>query len=354
MGVFNLNNNRKIISILREDNNKIANYIVDTQIKTLDFSQIQIDASISDAKKNIENLANAIEINSKITFDTYVVWLRNVLRSYDYQDSMLIEHFQLLKNYILNNYDLDVSGLVCDYINSALESILNEDEEFSFIANCGEFEYLANDYINLLIAFKKNEAVNLILDQVNSDKISIEDLYINVFTNVLYEVGRLWQNRTISVGQEHYSTAVTQYIMSILYDKIFTKKRSQYKMIGICVGDELHEVGIRMVCDIFEMKGWDSYYLGASVPLASILSEIDTINPNVLALSVTINSGMGKCIEIINKVKSAYPDVKIIVGGRAFNIDSELWEKIGANGYSFNAIEAIKLAKELVGDYDGK
>lgn len=36
------------------------------------------------------------------------------------------------------------------------------------------------------------------------------------------------------------------------------------------MGSELHEIGARMVADLFEYHGWDSIYLGAVVPAEAI------------------------------------------------------------------------------------
>lgn len=122
--------------------------------------------------------------------------------------------------------------------------------------------------------------------------------------------------------------------------------------MGVCVGDELHEIGIRMVCDIFELNNWDSYYLGASVPLESMIGELERIKPHVLALSATTIHRVPQCVEIIKAIKAKAPGIKVIVGGRPFNIDRDLWVKIGADGHSVDALGAVKLAQRLVKESD--
>ena len=95
---------------------------------------------------------------------------------------------------------------------------------------------------------------------------SVHDIYLHVFQRSQYEVGRLWQTNQISVGQEHLCTAATQLIMSQLYPLIFGTERKNRRIVAACVGGDLHEIGIRMVADFFEMDGWDTFYLGADVP----------------------------------------------------------------------------------------
>jgi methanogenic corrinoid protein MtbC1 len=54
--------------------------------------------------------------------------------------------------------------------------------------------------------------------------------------------------------------------------------------------------------------------------------------------------------KIIQMIKLSNParNIKILVGGRPFNIDKELWKKMGADGYAEDAEHAIEVANELV------
>jgi methanogenic corrinoid protein MtbC1 len=154
------------------------------------------------------------------------------------------------------------------------------------------------------------------------------------------------------VAQEHYCTAATQLIMSQLYPHIFAGERNGRRLVAACVGEELHELGIRMVADFFEMEGWDTYYLGANAPTASILDSLDEYDADLLALSTTILSHVAQIREIIEQVhhRERGNGVKILVGGYPFNVSPELWRKVGADGYAVDAQEAIQAANELVSE----
>lgn len=344
----------KVLQALRIDKDIIAYNTVNSHSSKDDLSKTQVQASIRDAKYNIEYLLSAIEIDSIANFNAYVIWLRDILRTYNLEDKMLIDHLNGILDYVTLNYSQEYANIIEPYITEAIFSVLNgKGEDYSYLDYSGEFSGLAYDFFNALIEMNKNKAVKLILDIVKDDAISIKDLYLNVFTNVMYEIGRYWAMRKITIGQEHFATAVTVYTMSLLYDKIFNSEEKEYKMIGVCIGDELHEIGLRMVCDIFELSQWDTYYLGANVPHESVLSELKKIKPDILALSVTLANKVPSCIELISLVRSEYPSVKIIVGGRPFNTDENLWKTVGADDYSINASDAVDKATRLVGGYHG-
>jgi MerR family transcriptional regulator, light-induced transcriptional regulator len=56
--------------------------------------------------------------------------------------------------------------------------------------------------------------------------------------------------------------------------------------------------------------------------------------------------------ETIRRVRASAqgPDVLILVGGYPFNIDRDLWRKIGADGNAEDAASALQLAGELLKD----
>lgn len=67
---------------------------------------------------------------------------------------------------------------------------------------------------------------------------------------------------------------MNQGILIKYYTQIFSTPLVNKTKSACCVGNELYEMGIRMLCNIFELKGWDSVYLGASVPTEGILNAI--------------------------------------------------------------------------------
>ena len=145
-------------------------------------------------------------------------------------------------------------------------------------------------------------ASQLVLDAVEQGT-SIKDVYIHVFQRSQYEIGRLWQMNRITVAQEHYCTAATQLIMSQLYPYLFGTDRIGRRLVATCVGDELHELGMRMVADFFEMEGWDTYYVGANAPAESILQTVEERQADVLGISATMTFHVREVAALIALVR---------------------------------------------------
>jgi MerR family transcriptional regulator, light-induced transcriptional regulator len=208
---------------------------------------------------------------------------------------------------------------------------------------------LASQYLKALLRAERQPAHQLILEAVAAGT-SVKDIYLHVFQRTQHEIGRLWQLNQITVAQEHYCTAATQLIMSQLYPHIFSTERNNRRLVTTCVSDELHEIGLRIVSDFFEMEGWDTFYLGANTPTRSIIQMIADHQPDLLAISATMTFHVQRVAELIAAVRSseAGRKLKIMVGGYPFNIEPDLWRQVGADASAPDALAAVAIANQLV------
>ena len=87
--------------------------------------------------------------------------------------------------------------------------------------------------------------------------IGVQTLYLEVLQPAQIELGRLWELGLLAVADEHLGSQVTQMAMSVLYPYVHRDESSGLSMIAACVDGELHEIGVRMVADFFEMAGAD-------------------------------------------------------------------------------------------------
>ena len=208
---------------------------------------------------------------------------------------------------------------------------------------------LARDFLAALLQGQRQPAAQLVFDALDAG-VGVRDLYLHVFQTTQREMGRLWQTNRVSVAQEHYCTAATQLIMSQLYPRIFTGTRCGRSLVATCVSGDLHEIGVRMVADLFELDGWDTYYLGASVPPESVVQTVIERRADVLAVSATLTVHVPQVGALIAAMRAApsRSDVVILVGGTPFNLAPDLWRAIGADGSAVDAAAAPGLAARLL------
>jgi methanogenic corrinoid protein MtbC1 len=121
-------------------------------------------------------------------------------------------------------------------------------------------------------------------------------------------------------------------------------------MVAASIGGELHEIGIRMVSDFFEMDGWNTYYLGANSPTRSILEAVEQNKASILALSIAMPYHGRALKQTIDEIR-AHPlgsNLKILVGGNALIRRNGDFGAFGADGFAADAESAVILANKLI------
>lgn len=294
-------------------------------------------------------LSEAVWAKQPVLFEEFVSWLKTFLTSVKVPMKDVAESMELIKKRINAVCTAGENEIINPILLKAVEILLTEDEKISLPAMDNHLSAMAQTYLDYLLKGDRNNALSLVLDEVKTG-VPVKEMYLQIFQPVQYEIGRLWQTNKISVAQEHYCTGATQLVMSQLYPYLFTGERKDRKMVTTCVSGELHEMGARMVTDFFEMQGWDTYYLGANMPIEGVINFLSETKPQCLAISATMTFHVSAVEEMIKKIKSS-PDVssdlKIIVGGYPFKVAEGLWKNIGANGFAPNADEAVQLADRL-------
>lgn len=223
------------------------------------------------------------------------------------------------------------------------------DDVPTFLRDDAPLSPLATQYFQALRRGERHLASRLVLDAVAAG-MPVKQIYLDVFQPAQYELGRLWQANRITVAEEHYCTAATQLIMSQLYPHVFATTKNGYTLVATCASGDLHEIGVRMVSDFFEMEGWSTYYLGANTPHSSVVAAVVEQRADVLGISATLPFHAEAVRDLIRAVRQepAAGSVKILAGGHPFNQDPGLWKTVGADGTAENAQLAIPLARRLV------
>jgi methanogenic corrinoid protein MtbC1 len=106
-----------------------------------------------------------------------------------------------------------------------------------------------------------------------------------------------------------------------------------------------------MVADAFAMCGWQATYLGATVPVEDLLSYIDRVSVDVLALSASLARDVLPIRRLIDELAARPVAPIVLVGGRPFSMHQSLWRAIGADGFAITPLSAVALANELICDH---
>ena len=143
-------------------------------------------------------------------------------------------------------------------------------------------------------------------------------LYEERVQPALYAVGELWEQGRVSVATEHLATAITEGLLSLVGPSLFERPRIGKSVVVACTANEYHQIGGKMVADLFESRGWRGYSLGANTPVRDLLDLIDAKQPDAAVLSAAVQFNLESLLQAAVAVRDGFPDLPILVGGQAF------------------------------------
>lgn len=299
---------------------------------------------------HLDFLAEAIGHDEPALFVDYIAWVKSMLISRGVRVEDLVENLLLLKTVIMQQLIDDEATTAIVPIEAALAHLPRLPESPpDFISVETSLGRLTQDYLNYLLQGNRREAVQLI-DQALAAGVPLKQIYLDVFQRSQREIGRLWQMNRITVAQEHFCTAATMTIMNQFYRSILEVPKTGLRAAALCVAGDLHEIGVRIVADFFDLAGWDCDYYGANTPGKDLLATLEQHPPDIIALSATMTyhvTAVGDLIEKLRK-QPLLKKIPVIVGGRPFLVADRLWRSVGADGWAADAESAVSKATELV------
>jgi corrinoid protein of di/trimethylamine methyltransferase len=134
--------------------------------------------------------------------------------------------------------------------------------------------------------------------------------------------------------------------------KLGTAREMMGTVVLATVEGDIHEIGKTLVGTMLSASGFEVYDLGVDQPAEKIIGKALEVNANIIGMSALLTTTMVRQREVIEEMdkEGLRPRIKVMVGGAP--ITRDWFVKIKADGYSEDAVGAVKIAKELVGKAD--
>lgn len=159
----------------------------------------------------------------------------------------------------------------------------------------------------------------------------------------LYEAGEYFVPELLLCSDAMYAG------LDVLRPHITRKSRRERAgvVIGVIRGD-VHDIGKNLVALMCEVAGFEVYDLGRDVSPERFLAgvrEVDAVMVCLSTLMSTTMDGMAEVIDLLEK-NDLREKVAVMVGGGP--VSRAFADRIGADGYAANAIDAARLAGKLL------
>ncbi|MEW6510287.1 MAG: cobalamin-dependent protein [Bacteroidota bacterium] len=183
---------------------------------------------------------------------------------------------------------------------------------------------LARDHAELVAAFVEKALspdttdLFLYISYLYQHRVQLWEIYDLIIRPGMEAVGERWAKGEIGVNHEHRASYETLEALAGLQAQIHRRPPTGRSALCSCLEDDLHEIGLRCACYMFESEGWTTTYLGARTPHAAVMSAIREMRPDVVSISVSYIQEqcvpLNELAEIVGAARRC--EARVVLGGR--------------------------------------
>jgi corrinoid protein of di/trimethylamine methyltransferase len=195
---------------------------------------------------------------------------------------------------------------------------------------------------------KKAAEIAQELIDANVDPLKVID---EVLSPTMEEIGDKFDRMDIFLPELMGAAEAMQSATAILTKHIqatVERPMTKGKVVMGTVHGDIHEIGKNIVKIMLEVSGFEVFDLGKDVPSMQFIEKAGEVGADMIALSALMTTTMVSQKEVIELLKALgkRDDYIVIVGGAPTT--AQWKEKIGADGWAETAVQAAKLATNLL------
>ncbi|MTH53598.1 cobalamin-binding protein [Bacillus mangrovi] len=170
----------------------------------------------------------------------------------------------------------------------------------------------------MLLDGDHESAWDLIQRQMDNGAGTVQ-IFEDLITEAMRYVGVLWENNEVTVADEHLATSTCDYLLTKY--QYYVRERiphenSRKKAMFLCVQDEDHFIGLKLVHILFEENGWETKFMGPNLPLEYALSAAKKWQPEVIGLSFSLSYRASVLKNYIEEFEGLESAPSVLLGGR--------------------------------------
>lgn len=203
-----------------------------------------------------------------------------------------------------------------------------------------------NEIMEAVIKGKRNQVTNLVKAAVEAGQ-NPQEIIETLLIPAINEVGDLFDKQIYFLPQLISSAETMKIAVDYLEPKL-EKSETQTlgKVIMATVAGDIHDIGKNLVVLMLKNYGFDVIDMGKDVPTEDIIETAKRENVDIIGLSALMTTTMTEMKHVIELARKEGLKAKIIIGGAV--ITQDYADEIGADGYSKDAQDAVKVVKKLL------
>lgn len=271
------------------------------------------------------------------------------------------EYMDTIRAYeVLSGGDLDSQEYIDYFVNHAsVQRIVTEKKQEKMpeggphnCATCDPLKKMEESYVFDLYDIiqrgfeeKAGFATEVLLEQGKTTGEIIEEIIVPALSAVgdQFEKGRIYLPQLIKSAE-----TVKQAFQVIKRELESSGENINRGTVAIAtVKGDVHDIGKNIARVMLENNGYEVIDLGKDVSIQTVCDTVTEKNIRLLGLSALMTTTVVSMEETIKAVKAVKPDCLIMVGGAV--LTEGYAKKIGADFYCKDALDGVKISKEVFG-----
>ncbi len=252
-------------------------------------------------------------------------------------DQSLLMNTALASDLLLSKPNSD-NNYVENVISVSTETLLKKSSVTS-----DEGTLIYND----VVKGNKNQIELHIKDALNNGK-KPQDIIDNELIPAVTKVGQLFEEKKYFLPQLIAGATTMDIAVNYLTPYLRTNEASEPKgtVIMATVEGDIHDIGKNLVVLMLKNYGYRVIDLGKDVKKEVIIEAAIKENADIIGLSALMTTTMMRMKDVCQEIKERKLPFKVVVGGAV--VSQSFADEIGADGYSDDANEAVKVVDKLL------
>ncbi len=145
--------------------------------------------------------------------------------------------------------------------------------------------------------------------------IPFEEAVQRILLPLQRRVGELWHEGRVNIAVEHYVTKVIQQKLFSVMNQLPVNEFGPRVLVA-CPEGEFHEIGAQAVAYLAAARGCHVYYLGPNLPISDLMTLGDSVNPDMVLLSLTDKKSDTETYQLLQDLKVLSMRWSVGVGGQ--------------------------------------
>ena len=200
-----------------------------------------------------------------------------------------------------------------------------------------------------IINMDEDRIEELIKMAIDKNNISPQDIFLKGLNNGMVRAIGIYDEKEYDLPELIVCADTLNKGLSVLSNYGSLTKKKKGKLILAVVEGDTHEIGKNIVKIMVEASGYDIIDMGVNQKVEDIIDRAISEKVDIIGLSSMMTTTRGQMKKLIDKLSTmdlSYRPYVIVGGG---SVTEQYAKEIGADGYSTNAPNAIKLIERLIG-----